>query len=70
MTRGAFASAAHGFDAMSSTANEQGARRGVVRGASPRVAVQHHGYFIVLSLFLVVTPWSLSARIVQCMMRS
>jgi len=36
---------------MSSTAHEQGARRGAIRGGSPHVAVQHHGYFIVIPLF-------------------
>src|ERR1700675_5091195 len=70
MTRTAFAAVAHGLDAMSSTANEQGARLSAIRGASPHVAVQHHSYFVVISMFLFVIPWSLSGRIVQCMMRS
>jgi hypothetical protein len=56
MTRGAFAAAAHGLDAMSSTADEQVARCGAVRGGSPHVAVQHHSYFIVISLFFFVIP--------------
>jgi hypothetical protein len=44
MTRAAYAAAA-GSNTMSSTAREQGARRGAIRGGSPHVAVQHHGYF-------------------------
>ena len=54
MTRDGVCSApAHALDAMPSTADEQPARRGAVRGASPHVAVQHHGYFIVMSLIFL-----------------
>jgi hypothetical protein len=56
MTRAAYAAAAAGSNTMSSTAREQGARRGAIRGGSPHVAVQHHGYFIVISLFSFVIP--------------
>jgi hypothetical protein len=58
------------FDALLRTINEQLANRSVIRGASPHVATQHHGYFIVIRQFFPITLRSHPALIVQCKMTS